>query len=255
MKKVAVITGSGDGLGKGIALRLAKDGFCVVLSDINPATLNTTKDEMLKDGFEVESFVGDVSKRADQFALVDFAVSKFGRVDVFVNNAGIEDVQFLDEVEEQSLDKVFGINVYGVLYGMQAAAQQMKKQGGGKIINACSIAAHESYELLGTYCASKFAVRSLTQTAAKEYAKYKITVNGYCPGVAATKMWDRIDEKMGKYYGTKKGEAFAKFSSGILLGRPQVADDVASLVHYLASSDSDYMTGQTIMIDGGIVLR
>lgn len=94
----------------------------------------------------------------------------------------------------------------------------MKKHGGGKIINVYSIASHESYELLGIYCASKFAVYSLTQTAAKEYAKYKITVNGYCPGVAATKMWDRIDAKMGEYYDLKPGESFKRFSSSILLG-------------------------------------
>ena len=135
-------------------------------------------------------------------------------------------------------------------------AEQMKKQGsGGKIINAASIAAHESYELLGVYCASKHAVRSFTQSAAKELAKDKITVNAYCPGVAATRMWDRIDEEMGKYMGTAPGEAFAKFTAGIALGRFQVAADVAGLVHYLASSDSDYMTGQSLIIDGGLVYR
>ncbi len=252
---VAVITGAAQGLGKGIALRLASDGFDIVLSDRDSKTLEATFEEMRGKGYKVAQFVGDVSKRQSQFDLVDFAVKEFGEVNVFINNAGIEDVAWLDECEPERIESVFGVNVYGVLYGIQAAAAQMKKQGGGKIINACSIAGHESYELLGVYCATKFAVRSLTQSAAKEYAKHKITVNAYCPGVAATKMWDRIDEKMANYYGLQKGEAFKKFSSGILLGRHQVPEDVASLVSFLASKDSDYMTGQSIMIDGGIVLR
>lgn len=256
VKKVAVITGSGDGLGKGIAKRLAKDGFRIVLSDINEKTLAKTEAEFKDHGYEVTSFVGNVGKREDQFALVEHAVKTFGSVDVFINNAGIEEVKPLGDETPESLLKVFSINVFGVIYGIQAAADQMKKQAtGGKIINACSIAGHESYELLGVYSASKHAVRSLTQSAAKELAKHKITVNAYCPGVAATKMWDRIDEEMAKYMGTKPGEAFKKFSAGILMGRPQQPEDVANLVHYLASPDADYMTGQAIIIDGGMVFR
>ena len=239
-EKVAVITGSGDGLGKGIAQRLAQDGFRIVLSDINATTLEKTEAEFKSAG------------------LVQHAVQAFGRIDVFVNNAGIEDVMPLDKVTAADFDRVFGINVKGVLFGIQAAAEQMKKQGGDricKIINAASIAAHESYDLLGVYCASKHAVRSLTVTAAKELAPYKITVNAYCPGVAGTRMWDRIDEEMAKIHGWQPGEAFKRFSSGILMGRPQVPADVASLVHYLASPDSDYMTGQAVLIDGGMVFR
>ena len=255
-KKVAVITGSADGLGKGIAARLAKDGFRIVLSDINELALATTETEFKENGFEVSSFVGNVAKREDQFALVAHAVDVFERVDVFVNNAGIEEVKSFEKVTPEDLTKVFNVNVFSVVYGTQAAAEQMKKQGtGGKIINACSIAGHESYEFLSVYSASKFAVRSFTQSAAKDFARYGITVNAYCPGVAATKMWDRIDEVMGEYLGTKPGEAFEQFSAGILMGRPQQPEDVANLVHYLASEDADYMTGQAILIDGGMVFR
>ena len=256
--KVAVITGSGDGLGKGIAQRLGKDGFRIVLSDINADTLAKTEAEFKAAGTPVTAFRGDVSRRDDQFALVRHAVDAFGRVDVFVNNAGIEDVMPLEKVAEADFDRVFDINVKGVLWGIQAAAEQMKKQGGAsvcKIINAASIAAHESYDLLGVYCASKHAVRALTVAAAKELARFKITVNAYCPGVAGTRMWDRIDEEMGKIHGWAQGEAFKRFSSGILMGRPQEPHDVASLVHYLASPDSDYMTGQSVLIDGGMVFR
>ena len=243
---------------KGIAERLAQDGFAIVLSDINPDTLAKTEAEFKARGAAVSAFLGDVGKREDQFALVKHAADTFGRVDVFINNAGIEDVMALEDVREADIDRVFNINVKGVIFGTQAAAEQMKKQGGVrvcKIINACSIAGHESYDLLGVYCASKHAVRALTVAAAKELAKHKITVNAYCPGVAATKMWDRIDAEMAKYIDTKPGEAFEKFSAGILMGRPQVPQDVAALVHYLASEDSDYMTGQSLLIDGGMVFR
>lgn len=257
-QKTAVITGSADGLGKGIAERLARDGFNIVLSDIDGSKLAQTEQEFKNRNQPVASFQGDVSKRTDQFALVRHTVDTFGQVDVFINNAGIEEVMPLLDVTEADFDRVFNVNVKGVLYGMQAAAEQMKKQDSSrvyKIINACSIAGHESFDLLGVYCASKFSVRALTIAAAKELAKHNITVNGYCPGVAGTKMWDRIDAEMGKHLGLKPGEAFEKFSAGILMGRTQVPEDVASLVHYLASEDSDYMTGQSLIIDGGMVFR
>lgn len=256
--KVAVITGSGDGLGKGIAHRLGQNGFSVILNDINEDTLSKTEDEFKKEGFNVASFQGDVSKRKEVFALVDFAVDTFGHLDVFINNAGIEDVQAVQDITEDSFDRVMDINVKGVLWGVQAASKQMKKQGGDsiyKIINACSIAGHESFEFLGTYCISKYAVRSLTTTAAKELAKDNITVNAYCPGVAPTKMWDRIDEEMGKYLGTKKGEALKRFGEDIALGRFQEPEDVAGLCLFLASDDSNYITGQSIIVDGGMVYR
>lgn len=255
-KKVAVITGSGDGLGKGIAKRLASDGFRIVLSDINPETLAKTEHEFKQANIEVASFVGNVAKQADQQALVAKAVEVFGQVDVFINNAGIEEVAPILELTPAELEKIFNININGVIYGIQAAAKQMIKQGtGGKIINACSIAGHESYELLGSYCASKHAVRSITHTAAKELAQHKITVNAYCPGVAPTKMWDRIDEGMVKYMNLQPGEALKKFSEGILLGRLQQPDDIANLVSFLASDNADYITGQAIISDGGIVFR
>lgn len=255
--RVAAITGSAAGLGKGIAQRLARDGMAVVLSDIDKDMLEDTRKAFEGAGHKVEAFHGDVSKADDQRALVALAVEAFGRLDVFVNNAGIEQVKPLDEVGAEDINRIFRINVNGVVFGMQAAAAQMRKQddGIGKIINACSIAGHESYEMLGIYCASKHAVRSLTQTAAKEYAKDRITVNAYCPGVAGTAMWDRIDEAMAKHMDKQPGEAFAEFSESILMGRTQEPEDVANLVSFLASPQSDYITGQSIITDGGMVFR
>jgi len=257
MKKTAVITGSAGGLGKGIAERLANDGFNLVLQDLNEELLLETEKEFKNKGFNVVAFKSDVSVKKEQRELVQFAITEFGQLDVFVNNAGVDAVSPFLEIDEEQLNKLFNVNVYGTVFGTQAAADQFKKQNtGGKIINACSIAGHESYEMLGTYSATKHAVRSFTQTAAKELAQDGITVNAYCPGVAKTKMWDRIDEEMVKYNDEMQpGDAFEEFSSAIKLGRYQEPKDVANLVSFLASEDSGYITGQSILTDGGLVYR
>lgn len=257
MNKTAVITGSAGGLGKGIAERLANDGFNLIIQDLNEELLLETEKEFKNNGFNVAAFKSDVSVKKEQKELVQFAVTEFGQIDVFVNNAGVDAVSPFLEIDEEQLSKLFNVNVYGTVFGTQAAAEQFKKQNtGGKIINACSIAGHESYEMLGTYSATKHAVRSFTQTAAKELAHDGITVNAYCPGVAKTKMWDRIDEEMVKYNDDMEpGDAFEEFSSAIKLGRYQEPRDVANLVSFLASEGSGYITGQSILTDGGLVYR
>ena len=257
MNKTAVITGSAGGLGKGIAERLANDGFNLIIQDLNEELLLETEKEFKNNGFNVAAFKSDVSVKKEQKELVQFAVTEFGQIDVFVNNAGVDAVSPFLEIDEEQLSKLFNVNVYGTVFGTQAAAEQLKKQNtGGKIINACSIAGHESYEMLGTYSATKHAVRSFTQTAAKELAQDGITVNAYCPGVAKTKMWDRIDEEMVKYNDDMEpGDAFEEFSSAIKLGRYQEPRDVANLVSFLASEGSGYITGQSILTDGGLVYR
>ncbi len=256
-KKVAVVTGSAGGLGRGIAERLLKDGFKVMVHDINEETLSATEKELKAQGYDVGSYVGDVSKKEDQEGLVAATVKKFGQLNVFVNNAGIEAVTPFLKIDEKELERTFKINVFGTVFGSQAAAEQFIKQGTpGKIINACSIAGHEAYEVLGTYSATKHAVKAFTYVAAKELASKHITVNAYCPGVAKTKMWDRIDAEMVKADPSlKPGEPFAKFSGEIALGRYEKPEDVANLVHFLASDDSDYITGQAILVDGGLVYR
>jgi meso-butanediol dehydrogenase/(S,S)-butanediol dehydrogenase/diacetyl reductase len=255
-KKTAVITGSAQGLGKAIAQRLSKDGFNIVLADINEDKLNETLKEFKDKGADVTYKVTDVSKRQDQFDLVTHAVEKFGSLDVFINNAGIEGkVAPLIDQKEEDVDPLLAINVKGVLFGIQAAAKQMIKQGsGGKIINASSIAGEEGFDMLGVYSASKFAVRGLTQTAAKELAQYQITVNSYNPGIADTGMWKRLDEGFRKYSDedVEPGEIFNSYADQIALGRTQVPEDVANVVSFMSSEDSDYITGQAFITDGGI---
>lgn len=251
----AIVTGAGRGIGRGIALRLAKDGHAVAVNDIDKANAEAVAAEITDGGGHALAVPADVTDRAAVFAMVDRVATELGSVDVMVANAGIAQVKTILELTPDDLRKIFEVNVFGVVYSLQAAAERMIAQGnGGKIINAASIAAHSGFDYLGHYSATKFAVRALTQAAAKELAKHQITVNAYCPGIVGTEMWDLIDEKLGAYLGTAKGEALANYSQLIALGRVQTPEDVAGFVSYLAGPDSDYMTGQSVMIDGGIVM-
>lgn len=249
----AIVTGAGQGIGRAIALRLAHDGFNVVINDVNAENARAVSDEVKALGRESLSIQADVSDRDQVFRLIDETVNHFGHLDVMVSNAGIAQVKSLLEVTEQELDSIFRVNVFGTLYCLQAAAEQMKKQKKGKIINAASIAGKQGFSLLGVYSATKFSVVGLTQAAAQELAQYGITVNAYCPGIVGTQMWDLIDEKMAEYMNLERGEALKKYSESITLGRVETPEDVAKFVSYLASPDSDYMTGQSVLIDGGIL--
>ncbi|BFG81053.1 acetoin reductase [Paraburkholderia terrae] len=254
--KVALVTGAGQGIGRGIALRLARDGADLALVDINVEKLQVVAAEIRDLGRRATIYVADVSKRDEIYAAVEHAVNELGTLDIMVNNAGIAQVQALLDVTPAEVERILKINIEGVLWGIQAAAKKFKAlKKKGKVINAASIAAHDAFALLGVYCATKFAVRALTQAAAKELASDGITVNAYCPGVVGTDMWVEIDQRMAEVTGVPVGETYKKYVEGIALGRAETPDDVAGLVSYLAGPDSDYMTGQAPMIDGGIVYR
>ncbi len=254
--KVILVTGASQGIGRGIALRLARDGANLALVDIKADKLEAVKAEVEAHGVKATTFTADVSDRDQIFAAVEHAEKELGGFDVIVNNAGIAQVKPLDDVRPDDLDRIFRINIDGVVWGIQAAAAKFKARGHkGKIINASSIAGHDGFAMLGLYSATKFAVRALTQAAAKEYASHQITVNAYCPGIVGTDMWVEIDERFSEITGTPKGETYKKYVEGIALGRAQTPEDVAALVAFLSSDDSDYITGQAILTDGGIVYR
>ena len=251
----AIVTGAGRGIGRAIALRLAQDGHAVAVNDIDKSIAESVAAEIAAAGGRSISVPADVADRTAVFAMVERTASELDGVDVMVANAGIAQVKPLLEITPDDLQSIFSVNVFGVLYCMQAAAERMIEQGrGGKIISAASIAGHSGFDMFCHYSATKFAVRALTQAGAKELAMHGITVNAYCPGIVGTDMWDLIDEQLGSYLGLAKGEAMAKFSQLITLGRVQTPEDVAGFVSYLAGRDSDYMTGQSVMIDGGIVM-
>jgi meso-butanediol dehydrogenase/(S,S)-butanediol dehydrogenase/diacetyl reductase len=254
--KVALVTGAGQGIGRAIALRLANDGADIALMDLKDDKMKAVADEVRAIGRKGTTFKADVSKRDEVFAAVDHAEKELGGFDIIVNNAGIASIQPLADVTPEEIDRIMKINVNGILWGIQAAAKKFKQlKHKGKIISASSIAGHEGFPLLGVYSATKFAVRALTQAAAKEFASDGITVNAYCPGVVGTDMWVEIDRRMAEITGAPIGENYKKFVGGIALGRAQTPEDVAAFVSYLAGPDSDYMTGQAPMIDGGLVYR
>lgn len=254
--KVAFVTGAGQGIGRAIALRLAKDGFDLALIDLKADKIADVAKEVEALGKKAITITADVSKRSDIYAAIDKTESELGGFDVIVNNAGIAQVTPIADITEQEVERILRINVEGVLWGIQAAAKKfIARNQKGKIINASSIAGHDGFEMLGAYSATKFAVRALTQSAAKEYARSGITVNSYCPGIVGTDMWVEIDQRFADLTGAPVGATYKKYVEGIALGRAQTPDDVANLVSFLASSDSDYITGQSILTDGGIVYR
>jgi meso-butanediol dehydrogenase/(S,S)-butanediol dehydrogenase/diacetyl reductase len=254
--KVALVTGAGQGIGRAIALRLAHDGADIAIVDMKQEKMDAVAAEMKQTGRKATTFRADVTKRDEVYAAVDHAEKALGGFDIMVNNAGIAQVQPLLDVTPEEVERIFKVNVEGVLWGIQAAAKKFKARGHrGKIISASSIAGHDGFAMLGVYSATKFAVRALTQAAAKELASDGITVNAYCPGIVGTDMWVEIDRRFAELTGAKVGATYDKYVEGIALGRAQTPEDVAAFVSFLAGPDSDYMTGQAPLIDGGLVYR
>lgn len=252
---VAVVTGSARGIGQGIAQRLGADGHHVIVADLPTMQdgVNETVAAIEKAGGKATGAEVDVTDEDSLSRLVEVAVDAGGKLDVFVANAGIAQVEPLIDYSKADFEKIVDVNLTGVLLSYQAAAKQMIEQGnGGKIIGAASIVAFRPFALLSPYSATKWAVRGLTQGAAMEWAKHGITVNAYGPGIVGTAMWDLIDEKLAAEEGLAKGEAIKKYAGDILMGRVSVPEDVANLVSFLASEDSDYITGQTMLVDGGM---
>lgn len=254
--QVALVTGAGRGIGRAIALRLARDGADVALLDVHADTPDAVADEVRDLGRRAVTVTADVGDRGQVADAVDRTVAELGGLDIMVNNAGIALVGPLSEMTEEQVARIWRVNVDGVLWGIQAAAASFLARGvRGRIVNASSIAGHDGFEMLGVYSATKFAVRGLTQAAAKEYASAGITVNAYCPGVVGTDMWVEIDQRFADLTGAPKGATYEKFVGGIALGRAETPEDVAGYVSFLAGPDAAYMTGQSGLIDGGLVYR
>ncbi|PZL98968.1 acetoin reductase [Pantoea graminicola] len=254
--RVALVTGAGQGIGEAIALRLARDGLAVAVADFNEETAHLVAEKINQQGGKAIALKVDVSQRDQVMAAVEEARLALGGFDVIVNNAGIAPSTPIAEITEAVVDKVYNVNVKGVIWGMQAAIQAFAAEGhGGKIINACSQAGHVGNPDLAVYSSSKFAVRGLTQTAARDLAPAGITVNAFCPGIVRTPMWEEIDRQISEAAGKPAGYGTESFAKRITLGRLSEPEDVAACVAYLASSDSDYMTGQSLLIDGGMVFN
>jgi meso-butanediol dehydrogenase / (S,S)-butanediol dehydrogenase / diacetyl reductase len=253
--KSIIVTGAGRGIGAEIARGLAADGARLTIADLSEETASKTATEIHNAGGIAIGVAVDVRQRESVCAVIDQAVQAHGRLDVIFNNAGVAQTKPFLDITEDDWRFVTDVNALGVLICMQEAIRRMQAQGdGGKIVNTASIAGKQGYEPLAHYSASKFAVVALTQAAARAFGKDHINVNAICPGVVATDMWKVIDGGFREHGLTsRENEAFDTFAGIAVLGRPSTPQDLVGVARFLASSDSDFMTGQSLLVDGGMV--
>jgi meso-butanediol dehydrogenase/(S,S)-butanediol dehydrogenase/diacetyl reductase len=259
--KVVLVTGGGRGIGKGIALRLAREGADVAIADVDQQLADACVQEITALGRRALARAVDVSDRTQVRATVEAVVATLGRLDVAFNNAGVgHNSPFLDITEDQ-WEWMFRVNARGVFLCIQEEARQMMTQeSGGKIVNTASIAGRHGSSYQAHYSASKFAVIGLTQSAAKALAPHRITVNAMNPGIIDTSMWRNTDRELAAIHKAESGreyqpgEVTENVRAQIPLGRVGTPDDVGALALFLASSDSDYITGQAINVCGGLIM-
>lgn len=243
--KTAIVTGAAKGIGYGIALALAKGGSNVVLADMDESSNENSAKEIEKEtGSKCIAVKCDVSKKEEVDNLVKTAVEKFGEVDILVNNAGIFPYKSFLEMEESDWDKVLDINLKSVFLVSQAAVKVMKE--GSKIVSISSVASLIGFENLTHYCASKGGINGFTRALALELAPKKINVNTVAPGATRTPGadWESMSEEEAK-----------QTISLVPWGRIGLPEDIANAVIFLSSPQSDYITGQIIVVDGGWTLR
>ena len=251
-EKVAAITGAGSGMGRAIAAAYAREGAKVVVGDINLAAAEQTANAIAGNGGAATAIQIDVRDQAQAQAMVDAAVASFGALDILVNNAGVGKIIPFLETTNEDWDYMFDVNCKGLLWCSQAAARQMIAQGrGGKIINLASQAGRRGEALVLAYCASKACVISMTQSMALALAPHKINVNGIAPGIVDTPFWVEVDKQFAEIFGWEVGEPKRRFVESIPLGRIEQPEDVTGAAIFLASAESDYMTQQTLNVDGG----
>ena len=255
--RVVLITGAARGIGAATARRLHADGARLVLTDVDGPGVEKLAAELGQ-----AAVPADVTRGADVEHMLDEAYRRHGRLDVLFNKAGVIRVEPMLEVTEAEWDRVMAVNLKAVFFVLQAAARRMVKQDlipgselRGKLIQTASIAAYRGGNPLMTpYSATKAGVVSLTRSAALALAGQKVSSNCVCPGAVDTAMWEQIDREWGALHGFRPREAWEKRTRGIPLGRPERPEDVAGVVAFLAGPDSDYMTGQAIKVDGGLVM-
>jgi len=260
--KNVLITGGAQGMGAAVGEHYAAQGANVCLGDINVEGAQEVADRINQAGNGRAIAVRlDVSKRADNDAAVAATVDEFGSINIALLNAGInKPLMFLD-ITEENWDMIMNINAKGQLFGMQAAAKQMIKQGKEngpyKIINVGSIVSRQAFIDVVPYSASKHVTLALINGGAKALAEHNITVNGYAPGVVRTELWEQLDKdlvEIGMF--EKEGQSMDHLAKTmILMKRYSYPEDIVGTASYLASSESDYMTGQLIMIDGGMIMQ
>jgi D-sorbitol dehydrogenase (acceptor) len=247
--KVAVVTGGARGIGRAIAERYVHEGATVAIADRAIDEAEALAKRLGDKAFAVQL---DVTSQASIDAMVATVAGRTGGIDIVVNNAAVFDLAPVIEVTEKSWDLLFSVNAKGLFFTLQAVARRMIAQGrGGKIINIASQAGRRGEALVSTYCATKAAVISLTQSAGLDLIKHGINVNAIAPGVVDTPMWTEVDALFARYEGRPLGEKKRLVGAAVPYGRMGRPEDHAGAAVFLASADADYVVAQTLNVDGG----
>ena len=253
--KTVVVTGGDRGIGYAVSERFAAEGANVVLASIDKE-VTTAAERLSANGANVIGVLTDVTDRRAVTDLYERAEVTFGQVDISVQNAGIITIAKIEDLTEDEWDQTMAVNTKGAFLCCQEAVRRMRKSGTkGRLINIASGQAREGFIYTPHYAASKFGVMGMTQSLAKEVAMDGITVNAICPGIIKTDMWDYNDRVWGALLGDYgPGELMADWVQNIPMKRAGEGKDVAGLIAFLASGDADYITGQTINVDGGLIM-
>ncbi|KAJ4469983.1 hypothetical protein C8J55DRAFT_537746 [Lentinula edodes] len=249
--RVAIVTGAAQGIGRAIAIRLAKDGYDIAVSDLASKNSLTSQVvlEIKKLGRNAVSIPADISVEKDVQNMVQQTLQTFNGLDVMVANAGVAHLGSIIDTPVEDLERIHSVNIKGTYMCYREAAKVMiERKRGGNIIGACSLAGKK----IDLYGSSKFAVRCITQAAAAEWGKLGIRVNGYAPGVVSTPLLTDMDARFGELTGAGPGAYTEFMKTQAALGRNSEPEETASVVSFLASDASSFITGQTIAVDGGV---
>jgi NAD(P)-dependent dehydrogenase (short-subunit alcohol dehydrogenase family) len=250
--KVAIVTGGGNGIGRALVLRFAREGAQVVVADVDREGAEKTFADIGQRGLLMHT---DISRISEIDALVDKTITELGHVDILVNNAGFTKSLGFFDVTDSDWDRMFAINTRAVFFCMQRVAREMIKRKSGKIINIASVAGKGARQTSNiAYASSKGAVIAMTRIGASQLASFNINVNSICPGPTRTPLFEAVMMKeLPKRVGLTEEEAMKRLEAAIPLGRANTPDDVANLAAFLASAEADNITGQSLNVDGGLV--
>jgi meso-butanediol dehydrogenase/(S,S)-butanediol dehydrogenase/diacetyl reductase len=254
--RVVIVTGGAGGIGAAACQAIAAEGAKVVVADLDATAARAVADAIVEKGGTAESVGVDVTDREQVQAMIRMTVEAFGALNVIFNNAGMNRPRDFMDVDQANFEEIVRVNTWGVIVCTQEAARQMIAQGsGGKIVNTASIAGKQGFWDFVPYCVSKFGVHAVTQATARGLIEHGITVNAFAPGVVDTPMWDGLNEDIRTIHEQPAdANPMRDFATGTLIGRPAAPAELAPFLVYLASPESDYMTGQMYMVDGGQVL-